>query len=303
VLGTHPPALSESASASFEFSGDDLGGSGVASFECRLDSTSAAAWAACSSPRAYSGLANGTHLFEVRAKDRAGNVDAAPASFEWQISLPPPPPARLALDKVVSTHQGTNGSKIAAPALTTAQPGELLLAFIGSDGPNPGTQTISGVSGGGLTWTLRKRANAQAGTAEVWQAVAARALSNVVITATRSKTGYQGSISVAAFTGADAGGATASGSAATGAPSASLTTTRAGSWVWGVGHDWDNAVARTVGSGQTMVDQFLSPSGDTFWVQRRTDPTPASGTGVTINDTAPTADRWNLVAVEVLPAP
>src|SRR5262249_43823028 len=159
-----------------------------------------------------------------------------------------------------------------------------------------GTQTITGISGGGLTWTLRKRANAQAGTAEIWQASAPTVLSNVVITATRSKTNYQGSITVAAFTGADTGtsGATASGSAATGAPTASLLTTRAGAWVWAVGDDWDNAVAHPVGSGQTSVDQFLSPSGDTFWVQRRSEATPAPGTNVTINDTAPTGDRWNL---------
>jgi hypothetical protein len=51
-----------------------------------------------------------------------------------------------------------------------------------------------------------------------------------------------------------------------------------------------------------MVDQFLSPSGDTFWTQRQTAPTPAAGTTVTINDLAPTADRWDLALVEVMPA-
>ena len=33
-----------------------------------------------------------------------------------------------------------------------------------------------------------------------------------------------------------------------------------------------------------------------------TDPTPASGTTVAISDSAPTADRWNLAAIEILPA-
>jgi hypothetical protein len=78
-------------------------------------------------------------------------------------------------------------------------------------------------------------------------------------------------------------------------------TTRSGSWVWGVGEDWDRATARTVGPGQTLVDQFLSPSGDTFWTQRQSATTPAAGT-VSINDTAPTADRWDLAIVEVLAA-
>jgi hypothetical protein len=179
-----------------------------------------------------------------------------------------------------------------------------LLAFIGSDGPKSGVQSISGVSGGGLTWTLRRRANAQAGTAEIWQAVAPVALSNVRVTATRAKGKYQGAITVAAFIGADTNlnGAVGSESGASGAPSASLVTTRAGGWVWAVGNDWDNAIARTVGPGQTLVNQFLSPSGDTFWVQRQAEPTPAGGTTVVINDTAPTTDRWNLALVEVPPA-
>jgi hypothetical protein len=155
-----------------------------------------------------------------------------------------------------------------------------------------------------LTWTLRRRANTQPGTAEIWQAVAPATLTNAVITATRASGSYQGAITVAAFTGADTAtsGAVASGSAASGAPSASLTTTRAGSWVWAVGEDWDKATARTVGPGQTLVDQFPSPSGDTFWTQRQTTATATAGTAVTISDTAPTADRWDLALVEVLPA-
>ena len=90
-----------------------------------------------------------------------------------------------------------------------------------------------GVSGGGLTWTLRSRANAQPGTAEIWQAVAPTPLTNATITATRAKGGYQGAISVAAFVGADTtvNGAVGSASAASGAPSASLVTTKAGDLV------------------------------------------------------------------------
>jgi hypothetical protein len=70
--------------------------------------------------------------------------------------------------------------------------------------------------------------------------------------------------------------------------------------VIGVGNDWDNGIARTVGNGQTMVHQYLAAVGDTFWVQRVTSPVAASGTVVTINDTAPTADRYNLTICEIL---
>ncbi len=179
------------------------------------------------------------------------------------------------------------------------------MALIGSDGPTgTASQSITGVSGGGLTWTLRRRANTQAGTAEIWQAVAPTTLTNATITASRAQGSYQGAIAVAAFSGADTAvnGAVGSGGAATGAPSASLVTTRAGSWVWGVGEDWDKASAHTAGAGQTLVDQFLSPSGDTFWTQRQTAPTAAAGTTVVLNDVAPTTDRWDLALVEVLPA-
>ena len=37
------------------------------------------------SPKAYTGLASGSHSFEVRAIDAAGNVDATPASRAWTI--------------------------------------------------------------------------------------------------------------------------------------------------------------------------------------------------------------------------
>jgi hypothetical protein len=52
-----------------------------------------------------------------------------------------------------------------------------------------------------------------------------------------------------------------------------------------------------------MVHQWVDTSvGDTMWVQSMTAPTPTAGTVVTINDTAPTNDRWNLSTVEVLPS-
>ena len=250
-----------------------------------------------------SGLAAGTYYYKVTAEDAAGNV--GPPSPEATATVSTGAPPTLALDKTVTTRQSAPAATISSPALSTAGPNELLLAFIGSDGPNAAAAlSISSVSGGGLTWTLRGRANGQAGTAEIWQAAAPAVLTNAIVTATRASGSYQGAITVAAFTGADtAAGATASGSAASGAPSLSLVTTRAGSWVWGVGEDWDKASARTVGPGQTLVDQFLSPSGDTFWTQRQTATTATAGTTVAISDTAPTADRWDLALVEVLPAP
>ena len=81
-----------------------------------------------------------------------------------------------------------------------------------------------------------------------------------------------------------------------------MVTTRNNSWVFAVGNDFDNPAARTVGSGQSLVHQYLAPVGDTSWVQKQNAATPLAGTTVTINDTAPTNDRFNLSLCEVLPA-
>lgn len=43
-------------------------------------------------------------------------------------------------------------------------------------------------------------------------------------------------------------------------------------------------------------------AGATFWAQSAA-PAAAVGTAVTLRDSAPTSDRWNLVAVEVRPSP
>ena len=70
---------------SFAFSGsDDVG---VASFECKMDG---AAFAACTSPQAYSALSDGAHTFSVMAKDAAGNVDASPAVRNFSVARPAP---------------------------------------------------------------------------------------------------------------------------------------------------------------------------------------------------------------------
>jgi hypothetical protein len=105
------------------------------------------------------------------------------------------------------------------------------------------------------------------------------------------------------FTGAGGIGASASAGKSSGPPSVSLTTTQPGSWVFGVGEDYDNDIARTLGPGQSLISQWVDPGpGETFWVQDQTVPTPAAGTAVTINDTAPKGDTWDLAAAEILPA-
>jgi len=218
----------------------------------------------------------------------------------------PPTSGSLAIDVTTSRDQGTASATITSPPFSTAVPNELLLALISSDALSSGVN-VTGVSGAGLTWTLVQRTNAQMGTAEIWRAFAPAALSNATVAATLSQS-VDSSMTIMSFAGVDttssgagAIGATASASALSGAPSGSLTTTRANSLVLGVGTDWDQAIARTTATGQTLVHQFLSPPGDTYWVQRPGATTPASGTVVTINDVAPTTDRYDLALAEIRP--
>jgi hypothetical protein len=110
-------------------------------------------------------------------------------------------------------------------------------------------------------------------------------------------------MTVAAFQGAGltVNGAAANASASSGAPRVSLTTTQANSLVWGVGDDWDHAVVRTVSTNQTKQSEYLAPADDSFWVQYVTAPSAAAGVTATLSCSAPTSDRWNLAAVEIVP--
>jgi outer membrane protein assembly factor BamB len=215
----------------------------------------------------------------------------------------------ISTDVTVSTNRSGSGSNIVSPSFSTASVNELLLAFVATDAKSAGI-TVTSVTGGNLTWVLVRRTNTQLGSAEIWRAFAPTRLSSVRVRANLSQS-VAASITVVSFIGVDTSGtsgsgaigATGSGNANPGSPTAALITTRNNSWVFGVGNDWDRATARTLGASQTMVNQYLASVGDTYWVQRQNAPTAASGASVTINDTAPTNDRYNLTIVEVLSAP
>src|SRR6266540_4668007 len=78
-----PASLSASPEATFAFTSDESG----STFECSLDGS---AFAACSSPAAYTGLGDGAHTFHVRATDSSPNPDATPAGASWTIDATAP---------------------------------------------------------------------------------------------------------------------------------------------------------------------------------------------------------------------
>jgi Tol biopolymer transport system component len=111
VIASKPPQASVSTSASFSFGGTDTG-SGVNHFEMSFDG---GAFEAAPSPQSYSGLAEGSHTFNVRAVDAAGNTDATPATYTWTVDHTAP-------DTTITAH----------PAQTSNSP-DAKLDFSGTD--------------------------------------------------------------------------------------------------------------------------------------------------------------------------
>jgi hypothetical protein len=261
------------------------------------------------------GLSNGTYTITPSQSGYAftpanqpvtiNGANITGVNFTGQVSAGGP----ISTDVKTST-DGTKATTVTTAAFSTANPNELLLAFVSGDQLTATATTVTGVTGGSLTWALVVRTNTQKGTAEIWRAFSPTTLSNATVTATLSQS-VVSSITVMSFSGVNTSGtngsgaigSTGSGNGSSGAPTATLVTTQNNSLVLGVGTDYDNGIARTLGPNQTMVHQVLSSSGDTYWVQMQNATTPLSGTNVTVNDTAPTADRYDLSICEILPAP
>lgn len=73
-----PPAKTHKTTAKFKFTSTEAG----STFECKLDRKP---FKKCSSPKQYKKLKPGKHLFQVRAIDKAGNVDPTPAKRKFTV--------------------------------------------------------------------------------------------------------------------------------------------------------------------------------------------------------------------------
>ncbi len=240
-------------------------------------------------------LKNGPHVLAARATSATGLRTVTRETV--QISNPAPPMTCFVLQHQETVH---GASVVTTGAFQTVLDDETLLAFVSADGPQTSRQTAV-VNGGGLHWKLKSRANASPGDAEVWAAVAHTATTISSITATLKAGGYDVSLSVIAMEAADGVGATAHASGSSGAPHLTLKTLAATSLVFAAGNDWDRAVARKLPVGWVMLDQWLNAgTGDTYWSQYTNHPTGKAGIRVSVRDTAPTTDNWNLAAVELV---
>jgi CSLREA domain-containing protein len=137
-----------STSITFTFSGTDTD-SGVKSFECDRDG---GGFTACTSPKSYTGLTQGTHTFQVRAIDYVGNVDASPASYTWMIDTTAPTVSMISL---------ASDPTSTSPIAVTVQFSETVTGFSAGD-ILPGNGTVSNfVAVDGDTYTFNLTPSAQ----------------------------------------------------------------------------------------------------------------------------------------------
>jgi hypothetical protein len=71
-----------STSIAFYFASNEAN----STYECSMDGLG---FGACSSPYTSSGLGDGNHSFQVRAKDQVGNIDSTPAAYSWSVQTIP----------------------------------------------------------------------------------------------------------------------------------------------------------------------------------------------------------------------
>ncbi|NTU74026.1 hypothetical protein HGB07_07775 [Candidatus Roizmanbacteria bacterium] len=81
-IDSNPDVLINSNSATFTFSATE-----TSTFQCKIDSS---AYASCTSPKNYTGLAEGAHTFYVKATDTATNEDATPANYAFTVDTEVP---------------------------------------------------------------------------------------------------------------------------------------------------------------------------------------------------------------------
>ena len=112
-----------------------------------------------------SGLPTGiTYYFAVTAYNASG----INSTYSNEVSYPPP----LAIDARTSFDQVAASATVVTPSFSTVSGNELFLAFVSADHVSGVNTTVTSVTGAGLSWTLVKRTNTQAGTAEIWRALA-----------------------------------------------------------------------------------------------------------------------------------
>ncbi len=136
TITTKPTDPSDATQPQFDFTATQTG----STFECKLD---AGAFATCTGPFTTPVLALGTHTFQVRATDPAGNVDATPASYTWRVNATP-----VANADTTTTLEDT--AKIVSVLANDTGLGDGPITLVASDPPH-GTAVVN--AGNTITYT------------------------------------------------------------------------------------------------------------------------------------------------------
>lgn len=139
-ISSQPLLYSNTASPSFTFSSNEPG-----TFQCKLDG---GVYSACASPHTYTGVADGSHTFTVRAVDRAGNIDSTPSTYTWTVdtvvpTAGTPSPADGATRISVSSPVTVTFSEAMDPSTITATTFTLDNATSGTVSYNPVTRVAT----------------------------------------------------------------------------------------------------------------------------------------------------------------
>jgi hypothetical protein len=173
TIDSGPSETVSSASASFGFSSSETG----STFQCSLDG---AAFASCASPKDYTGLSEGSHTFEVKATDAAGNTDTTPASRSWTVDTTAPltaPVQGFIADSTLSTQgasavlveltwSGTGTGDITRYELQRSTNGG---AYVGVALPSATATSVTDRLTPGNAYQFRVRAQDQLGNWSAWQ--------------------------------------------------------------------------------------------------------------------------------------
>lgn len=135
-ITTQPAAEANTDAATFEFTATEA----VDRFECSIDGGS---FTTCTSPRNLSNLADGDHTFAVRAVDVAGNTDASPATYTWNIDTAAP------TGPVITSPTDNQKTNDATPTVSgTAEPNSTVTIYV--DGNPIGTVNVNNAG----NWTI-----------------------------------------------------------------------------------------------------------------------------------------------------
>jgi hypothetical protein len=132
LITSHPMALDPGSAGSFTFTGnDDVTAPSALAFQVNLDNSP---WQSVSSSNfAYQNLADGPHVFQVRAIDAAGNVDLHPPSYSWTIDATPPTLTLPADQDVAATTP--DGANVDFPRAGATDPhGPVILSYSAAPG-------------------------------------------------------------------------------------------------------------------------------------------------------------------------